>query len=91
VAEEAINNAVKHSGTAEIRVEVAQDTVGITLRVSDSGKGFDPHRDYDGLGLLSIKERLRSVSGTISIVSHDGQGTCLEAVIPFLKSEIASD
>ena len=60
VAEEAMNNALKHSGSSETRVELAGDSGDIRLRISDSGRGYEPGsiENGEGLGFLSMRERL---------------------------------
>jgi len=60
IAEEAMNNALKHSGSSEIRVELAGDSGDIRLRISDSGRGYEPGsiENGEGLGFLSMRERL---------------------------------
>ena len=56
----------------------------LRLRVSDQGSGFDPEStEYsEGLGLLSMQERLHSLGGELFIHSRPGGGTCIEACIP---------
>jgi signal transduction histidine kinase len=60
----------------------------VKLQVNDRGKGFDPFRTHDGLGRVSMRERLRLVGGTIRITSVLGRGTELEAVVPMPLSQI---
>jgi PAS domain S-box-containing protein len=83
VAEEALNNAVKHSGSVDIQVELRGHADEIRLRVSDSGRGFEIERadTGKGLGLVSMKERLRLVGGELVVKSRSG-GTEIEARIP---------
>jgi PAS domain S-box-containing protein len=84
VLQEALHNAVKYSGVDELEVSLAGVSHGIQLRVHDSGAGFDPMRTGNGhgLGLTSMKERLRLVSGELSIDSKPGQGTTILALVP---------
>jgi signal transduction histidine kinase len=79
VAQEALNNAVKHSRSdrVEVRLDSAQDRV--RLQVKDFGIGFDPTLRSDGLGLATMHERLGMVGGTLSIKSSIGKGTDLRA------------
>lgn len=69
VAEEAMNNALKHSGSSKIRVVLAGDSGCVRLRTSDSGRGFESGaiENTEGLGLLSMREPLRLVSGKLAI------------------------
>ena len=84
IAQEGLRNAMKHSGTAEARVELSADRDGIELCISDSGLGFDPEtaKRESGLGLVSMRERLRLVSGNLSIESKPSHGTRIRARVP---------
>jgi signal transduction histidine kinase len=57
---------------------------GITLRVVDTGDGFDPNeiKGKRGLGLISMEERVRLVRGKFSIQSQPGKGTMVEVFVP---------
>ena len=79
VAQEALNNVVKHSHSkrVEVRLDSARDRV--RLLVKDFGVGFDPAMKGEGLGLATMRERLRMVGGTLSITSVAGRGTELTA------------
>jgi signal transduction histidine kinase len=83
VAQEALRNAGKHSAARNIRIELIGETVGLLLRISDDGVGFDPSTKTScGLGMISMEERLRLANGTLSICSRVGLGTQIEARVP---------
>jgi two-component system, NarL family, sensor kinase len=84
VAQEAIRNVHKHSGCREALVELDEISASLRLRISDRGTGFDPTsaEASQGLGLLSMEERLRSMGGELFVHSRPGGGTCVEACIP---------
>jgi PAS domain S-box-containing protein len=84
VAQEAIQNAAKHSRSTHVRVELSAAPDVIRLHVSDAGCGFDPAiaERQSGLGLVSMAERARSIGGELSVTSAVGQGTRVEASIP---------
>jgi PAS domain S-box-containing protein len=84
VAQEAIRNVHKHSGCQEALVELDEISGSLRLRISDRGNGFDPTsaETSQGLGLLSMEERLRSMGGELFVDSRPGGGTCIEASIP---------
>ena len=92
VAQEAIRNVQKHSGTQHALVHLDEISGSMRLRVSDQGEGFDPgSADFaQGLGLLSMQERLHSLGGELFIHSRPGGGTCIEACIP-LSAAISSE
>jgi PAS domain S-box-containing protein len=84
VLQEALQNAVRHSGAQNFVVEVYGTQDGIRLAVSDSGIGFDSRHAINGrgLGLISMRERLRLVNGELSIKSEPGRGTTVLASVP---------
>jgi PAS domain S-box-containing protein len=84
VLQEALHNATKYSGVNEFEVALNGASHEIQMRVHDSGVGFDAKRATNGhgLGLTSMKERLRLVSGELSIDSELGHGTTVLARVP---------
>ncbi|HTP68909.1 MAG TPA: PAS domain S-box protein [Dongiaceae bacterium] len=84
VAQEAIRNVQKHSGTRSALVQLDENSGSLRLRVSDHGSGFDLEASEppQGLGLLSMQERLHSLGGELFVHSRPGGGTCIEACIP---------
>jgi PAS domain S-box-containing protein len=92
VLQEALHNAAKHSQTLYFKVQIRSSPGEITLLVSDSGVGFDPEgeRGNRGLGLVSMRERVRLVKGTIMIESKAMGGTSIQVRVPF-KSESSTE
>jgi signal transduction histidine kinase len=84
ILQEALRNVVKHSGAAEAKVELSYHGDGIELCISDSGSGFGPAfaKGDGGLGLISMRERLRLVGGHLSIGSEVPHGTRIHVRIP---------
>jgi PAS domain S-box-containing protein len=84
VAQEALVNVVKHSGSKHARIELLRERDHITMRITDSGRGFSlaSGEPRAGLGLLSMKERLRLCGGEFSIQSRPSRGTRVEARVP---------
>ncbi len=84
VAQEAIRNVMRHSGSSRARVELACSANELNLRVTDSGSGFDARnaRSRRGLGLISMQERLRLVGGELLVRSKPSRGTQVEARVP---------
>jgi PAS domain S-box-containing protein len=84
VLQEALQNAVKHSGVRHIEVEIRGASDLIYLTVRDEGVGFDPEAVVNnrGLGLVSMQERVNLVKGAFSIESRPGRGTTIQVRLP---------
>jgi PAS domain S-box-containing protein len=84
VAQEALNNVVRHAGSRTASVALKQMDGGLLLAVRDGGAGFDPASPgaRRSLGLASMRERVRLVNGTLDIESAPGQGTAVIAWVP---------
>jgi signal transduction histidine kinase len=84
VLQEALQNAVKHSGVKRIKVHLAEHSEEVHLTVSDLGRGFDIEavKQERGLGLTSMQERVRLVNGTIEIQSKPMGGTTIHVCVP---------
>ena len=89
IAQEALNNVVKHSGASEVQVTVRKTESGLVLRITDFGRGFDQGKAgaQDGLGLASMRERLRLVEGELTVDSRLGQGTTIIARVRLPNAE----
>ena len=88
ILQEAVRNAAKHSGVKHFEVRLWGSTGEIHLSISDFGAGFDTETAMKspGLGLTSMRERLRLVHGELSINSQPRGGTTIHARIPFDSS-----
>src|SRR5271154_332169 len=84
VLQEALQNATKHSGSQHFQVSLRVEADEIYLMVRDSGSGFDPAEAMSGrgLGLTSMKERLKLVNGDLSINSQLRSGATIQARVP---------
>jgi len=84
IVQESLRNVVKHSQAQHVKVDLTCRSSLVRLRVSDDGIGFNPEhvRNYRGLGLVSMQERLRSVGGEFSIWSKPSLGTQVEGRVP---------
>jgi PAS domain S-box-containing protein len=84
VAQESLGNIVKHSGAREAQVQFSANRIGIGLRISDHGRGFDPamKNPAAGIGLIGMSERLRLVGGRLLVKSETGRGTEILAEAP---------
>ncbi|MEP6742901.1 MAG: two-component regulator propeller domain-containing protein [bacterium] len=92
VAQEALNNVVKHSGATKTRIALKRESAGVRLTVADNGRGFDTQTAKaseipgisrrPGFGLNGMAERVRLLGGTFIIRSAPEQGTTVEALLP---------
>ncbi|MDP8923212.1 MAG: PAS domain S-box protein, partial [Chloroflexota bacterium] len=83
VAQEALNNVVKHARASRACLALSTEGDVVVLRVSDDGKGFDPGGSFPGhLGLQSMRERIAQLGGHLTIESVAGEGTTVRAVVP---------
>jgi signal transduction histidine kinase len=84
VTQEALHNAVKYSGVSQFAVELSGIEGAVQLAVSDAGAGFDVEeaKKNQGLGLVSMQERIHLVHGSFSVESKPWQGTRIIAVVP---------
>jgi len=87
IAQEALQNVVKHSGAASAAVELRCDESRALLRVSDNGRGFDVGGRADDpasstYGLRSMAERAELIGGRLTVTSRPGVGTIVTAAVP---------
>jgi len=86
VAQETLHNIITHSQAKNVQVELRARGGRISLSVADDGVGFDLDREVAGLGLASMRQRVRSVGGSIKISSVPKLGTRVEAQVPFRET-----
>lgn len=88
IVQEGVTNALKHSGAANVSVNVIRGRETISLVVEDDGSGFDPEdvrnlrNGLQRLGLLTMRERAAQFGGRLFIDARPGRGTCITAEIP---------
>lgn len=75
VAQESLGNIARHAQASTMSVELSRTQETLTIMITDDGVGFDPQRARNGLGLLSMKERIALVNGSLEIASAVGKGT----------------
>jgi signal transduction histidine kinase len=81
IAQEALTNAVRHSGTARIGIRLAYRTGSVELEVGDSGRGMSG-AEPSGFGVDGMRERARQIGGEIQILSDPGRGTRIVVTVP---------
>jgi signal transduction histidine kinase len=85
VAQEALHNIVRHAQVGRARILLVYQSQEITLKVEDSGAGFNPVQPFApprGWGLAGMRERVESVGGQLNIESEPGKGTIVEVAVP---------
>ncbi|GGW18586.1 hypothetical protein GCM10018980_57720 [Streptomyces capoamus] len=85
VAQEALHNALRHSGADRVDVSLGRRGHGAVLCVTDNGSGFDPTAVRSAgrhLGLVSMRDRASGVGGTLTVESAPGKGTTIEMEVP---------
>jgi signal transduction histidine kinase len=80
VVRESVSNAVRHAGAQRLTVSVLGSVEGITVEVTDDGRGFDPQTVRRGLGLDNLTARVRVRGGNIEISARNG--TSVSAFLP---------
>ena len=86
IVQESLHNIAKHSGARDVQVEVTGASEELTLIVRDNGAGFDIQQTkvLNGLGLISMRERMHLIGGEFAIDSIPGAGTCIRAQVPLI-------
>ncbi|MFF3851439.1 GAF domain-containing sensor histidine kinase [Streptomyces sp. NPDC002328] len=85
VAQEALHNALRHSGADHVEVTLHKRGPDTVLRVADDGDGFDPttvRRAGRHLGLVSMRDRASGIGGSLTVESAPGKGTTIEMEAP---------
>ncbi len=92
IAQEAINNIVRHANAKVVSVSILRSNGNICLRIEDDGHGFDVTQvsvqalRLRRLGLVGIRERMDLIGGDVTVESVPGQGTRLQVCVPILQS-----
>lgn len=83
IAQEALNNALKHAAATSVTVRIYSAQDQVVLQVTDNGKGFDPETAMQsgGMGLLNMRERAKQMGGCLDILSKPGEGATIRAAL----------
>jgi signal transduction histidine kinase len=82
IAQEALNNALKHAGASTVTVHLARTELGVRLTVTDDGCGFDPDQvKSGGMGLDTMRARADEIDSNLEIHSQVGSGTCVSITV----------
>lgn len=83
IAQECINNIVKHSFATMIEIAMHYNPGSLIMKIRDNGKGFEIDNGNAGIGLQNIKKRAKILNGTLDIISSPNNGTEIIIEIPF--------
>jgi signal transduction histidine kinase len=90
IAQEALNNTVKHARAAAVEVELTCADDRVQLRIRDNGVGFDPTASFPGhFGLRGMQERVAKHGGRVTVESTPGEGTTVAVEVPVARSDAA--
>lgn len=88
IAQEALNNALKHAMASRVTIRINLDGDRVKLEVADNGRAFDVAsvEGGGGMGLRNMRERAERLNGSLNIVSRHGEGTTISATVPLRQS-----
>ena len=92
IAQEALNNTLKHAAATAVTVRLGMTDGHVELRVVDNGRGFEPTASDDrgGLGLVSMRERAERLGGSCLVQSAPGAGTTVQVSVPLATGTAAT-
>lgn len=82
VTQEAVVNAIRHSGCSQVQVVLTHDDAHLCLRVRDNGNGH-VCSNADGSGIAIMRERSELVKGSLTVIAVEGQGTTIQLEVPY--------
>lgn len=80
--QEGLNNVAKHAGADRVEASLEADDSGVSLTISDNGRGFDETTVSTGMGLIGLRERAEASGGSFSLVTSPGQGVSIAITLP---------
>ena len=87
IAQESLNNALKHSNATRVVLQLGRSTKGLILTVRDNGSGFQPDVvDAKSMGLRIMQHRCGLIDGTLSVKSSPGQGCVIQCAVSIPNS-----
>ena len=93
IAQEALNNTLKHAAATEVSVAIREGGSKLTVQIADNGNGFDLKtvRNTGGMGLANMRERCRQLNGVFNLKTKPGNGTIIDIQIPLFLHGAAAD
>ena len=83
IFKESVNNILRHAHCTRVETSITIEASWLRLRISDDGRGFDPHRRSEGQGLDSMRGRAQNIGGVLEVESAPGSGTTVQLEMPF--------
>lgn len=80
--QELMLNVVKHSGATEATAEASIDADKVLIKVQDNGRGMLPDKRKAGIGLASIRSKVKLLNGEVNIDTASGKGTTVSVHMP---------
>jgi PAS domain S-box-containing protein len=84
IAQEALNNSLKHAAAASVTVQAACVGDLLVLEIADDGRGFAPEEVTGGIGLSSMRERAERIGARLAVQSLPGEGTRVQVACPLV-------
>ena len=87
IAQEAIQNVIKHAQATKISLQFQRTDKTIELLIKDNGRGFEEHSiNENSFGLIGLKERAKLLKASLSVSSKKSKGTVIKVILPFVSS-----
>ena len=87
IVQESLTNAVRHSGSSTVRVNLTQHENRVRVEIQDEGRGFDPATvQPNRFGLQGIRQRTELFGGTLNLATAPGQGTRVVVDLPLVAA-----
>lgn len=83
VAQESLTNVVRHAKATHVSIALVQDGKSVILRIHDNGQGYAARNHHAGLGIGGMQERVSLLNGSLNLSSVPGEGSTVEAMLPF--------
>jgi PAS domain S-box-containing protein len=82
IIQEQLNNVLKHAAATTVEVSIREESNLLTLCITDNGRGFDPWKKREGIGINNIINRAELFNGQVTIASTPGMGCVLSVSFP---------
>ncbi len=82
IAQESLTNVARHAHAQRAWISLRHEQGQLRLQIRDDGRGYTPGQEQAGLGVFGMRERASLLGGTLTVLSHSGQGTTVLAILP---------